>query len=383
MTTVKVIIDGNFGDSGKGLATDYFASKAKGPCLVVLSNGGSQRGHTVSLANGTRHVFRHFGSGVFAGADTYIPKQYIVNPMNFAMEYMELKSEYKNFLKTYIHPDCLVTTPFDIIANQIIEDSRGDARHGSCGVGIWETILRKGITYGEIVEMFFSDLDRSKVYEYLKYVRDEYFINRISSKRASISTEWSKIIYDERLLQNYVRDLELMIYSCDMSMTIPDFYDTIIFENGQGLLLDQNIEGYGKNTTPSNTGLEDPAKMIAEIQGMKDVEVCYVSRTYMTRHGAGRFDTEWNKIKDKLNYMTDQTNGYHPYQGLLRYGVLDTKELLDRCTKDFTKWAKDNWKLSFMITHLNENPKFDFSELSGYNIYISNGKTRESVKCDY
>lgn len=75
MKTAKIVIGANFGDEGKGLMTDYFANEAKKQgksCLVVCHNGGSQRGHTVVSPSGIRHVFHHFGSGSFEGADTYL-----------------------------------------------------------------------------------------------------------------------------------------------------------------------------------------------------------------------------------------------------------------------------------------------------------------------
>ena len=82
MTNIRIVIGANFGDEGKGLMTDYYAAQAaeqKKTAIVVLSNGGAQRGHTVVTCGGKRHVFHHFGSGTYAGADTYLPEKYIVN----------------------------------------------------------------------------------------------------------------------------------------------------------------------------------------------------------------------------------------------------------------------------------------------------------------
>lgn len=370
MTKIKVIIDSNFGDSGKGQATDYFAYDASltgKSCTVVLSNGGSQRGHTVTLSNGKRHVFRHFGSGSFAGAKTYFPEQYILNPMNFVLEVGML-----GFVPScYVHPNCLVSTPFDMIANQIIEDARGDARHGSCGVGIWETILRNGLTYGEMVNLYYADDKHEKLQDYLSYVKD-YFIKRISGKGIKINQEWDKIINNDGLIDSYMEDFGLMVSNIQMSETIPES-NVIIFENGQGLLLDQNIIGYGKNTTPSNTGLQNPSEMIKKIKGEKDVEVCYVSRTYMTRHGMGRFDTEYDIISFK-----DETNRTHPYQGALRFGILDTQEMIDRCLTDFNRYAEPDWKISFMLTHTNEI-KAEEKLFLGHRLYLSDNPTRNSI----
>lgn len=378
-TEIKVVIGANFGDEGKGTAVDYFTYqfyKEYKNTVVVLSNGGSQRGHTVTLPSGERHVFRHFGSGSFLGAYTYLPEYYIVNPMNWAEEQEHFVIKGTPLQSLFINVNCPLTTPFDMIANQMIEESRGDQRHGSCGVGIWETILRNGITVGEMA----AKTDDEKA-EYLRFVRDVYFTNRISSKGIKINKTWEPIVYNKTLIDNYINDFNIMIRnSCFMGDYILDKFDNIIFENGQGLLLDQDIVGYGKNTTPSYTGLRNPSEMINKMKNDVDVEVCYVTRTYMTRHGMGRFDTECSQDLIGSRIKVDETNKTHPFQGDLRYGVLDWKSTEDRALRDFEKYGKPDWKLSFFFTHENEcslpinYPKYD------YNTYISDGLSRNTVR---
>ena len=59
---IKVVVGANFGDEGKGLMTDYFCHRANTrneDCIVVLHNGGAQRGHTVTIPDRKRHVFHH------------------------------------------------------------------------------------------------------------------------------------------------------------------------------------------------------------------------------------------------------------------------------------------------------------------------------------
>ena len=85
MKNIKVVIGANFGDEGKGLMTDYFASKSN-KSLVVRFNGGGQAGHTVTTKDGRRHVFHHFGSGIFAGADTSEPTK---SPLESLYKYLE------------------------------------------------------------------------------------------------------------------------------------------------------------------------------------------------------------------------------------------------------------------------------------------------------
>ena len=70
MQKIKIVSGASYGDEGKGLASDFFASESSGKTVNVLTNGGPQRGHTVELEDGRRHVFKHFGAGTFRGAET-------------------------------------------------------------------------------------------------------------------------------------------------------------------------------------------------------------------------------------------------------------------------------------------------------------------------
>ena len=83
MQKIKVIIGANYGDEGKGLAADFFGARSavKNRTVNVLTNGGPQRGHTAELADGRRHVFKHFGAASFRDAASYFAPQYMVNPM--------------------------------------------------------------------------------------------------------------------------------------------------------------------------------------------------------------------------------------------------------------------------------------------------------------
>lgn len=379
MTNIKVVIGCSFGDCGKGLMTDYFCNKATldGNCVVVLSNGGCQRSHTVTTPDGKRHAFRHFGSGTFAGADTYYPKQFIVNPMFFKDEYLELKGlGYEPI--AYIHPDCMFTTPFDMIINQLAEEHRGDDRHGSCGMGIWETIVRDGMT-----AYAFSKLPVDIQVNYLCYIRDIYLSKRLKELGINdVNDEWKDIINSKALMLNYIQDFNWMVEHVEFEFEdILIGYDNVVFENGQGLLLDQNIEGYGEHTTPSNTGIKNPLEIInsAFEEGEYNLEVCYVTRSYMTRHGAGRFDTECRK-EDINPDMEDLTNVPNPHQGTLRYGWLDFEDLVDRVKND-SKGVKGF--ISLAVTHQNEYKlKMNSNLLKDiFLIYESDGHDRSSVTC--
>ena len=362
MKDMKIVCGANWGDEGKGLMTDYFSQKPNS--IVVCSNGGAQRGHTVTTPDGIRHVFHHFGSGTFNHASTYLSEDFIVNPIIFKQEYDELmKLGYVP--NVYINQDCMLTTPFDMMANQIIEESRGKNKHGSCGLGIFETIKRykAGIT----------DVDN--------HIR-EYYLEQFERENIILTDEWSRIFLDNGIFEHFLDDWDFMN---NHSLVISDNYflnqfDNIVFEAAQGLLLDQNNTEYFPHLTPSNTGIKNPKRIIENVEWNDEIniETCYVSRTYLTRHGAGKFPSECNK-KFINEYMFDKTNVPNPFQDTLRYGTLDLGELYSRCSDDAENFGDEK---SIAITHCNEYD-WDNDELIGlfkdWNIYYSDGETHNDV----
>lgn len=395
MTKVTVIIGANYGDEGKGLTTDFIAHneiEQGRQTIVVCSNGGAQRGHTVELSDGRRHVFHHFGSGTLAGAETYLPNQFIVNPLIFVKEFDDLQKTFGIRPICTVHPECLVSTPFDMILNQIVEENRGDNKHGSCGVGIWETIVRNGARFDELCNM--SDND---IIIYLRTVRDQFFNKRLNYYGIDLSspvyTKWKDIIYDRNLMHNFIVDFRYMasnikttsIESCLRS------YDSIIFENGQGLLLDQK---FGDHSTPSNTGLKNPMEIINRSGIMKSdilINTLYVTRPYLTRHGADPNFKEDHDLSIR-NLHEDKTNVYNIHQGNIKYGLLDKKSLQDRIYEDISSFMNEfvlNVKYDLVVTHVDQTidsfdpVKFIENEsMEKYRLeirYLSYGPTREDI----
>lgn len=346
---IKVVIGASYGDEGKGFMTNYFCRNADKPCITVLHNGGSQRGHTVISKDGLRHVFHHLSSGTFSGSDTYFADSFIINPLVFADEYSKLNPK----TKIYCSIDCMWSTPFDMMLNQIIEDSRGDSRHGSCGYGIWETIVR----YKNSDTMPFRDfmfLNAGSKTAYLKKIREKYMPERLKSAGIyRIPEKWQDIIQNDNLITGFINDCIFFDSSIIYSDTgVLENYPCVIFEGGQGLLLSQSETN--PHTTPSYTGAENPVRIIKTLNGTNNIEVSYVTRSYLTRHGAGGFSHECTKAEINPD-MTDKTNVPNDYQGAIRYGKINIPELRQRIMNDFTKFSGfENMVLSVAVTHLNE-----------------------------
>ena len=368
-----IVIGANFGDEGKGLAVDYLCSRIpKGKKkLGILTNGGPQRAHTVVTPEGYRHVFHHLSSGSFVGADTYCSKYFLVNPILFVEEYTEFATKFGIIPKIFIDKDCLLTTIFDMMINQTVEENRGIAKHGSCGLGIFETLYRNqtprfgfktefcfnplAMTVGEFAHMNY--LDR---YNFLIYLRDEYLPARFNSFGIKhLNDDFTRLLgkNETGLITHYLKDFDRMMTVATLtSGEIFENYDYFCFENGQGLLLDKDNMDYYPFLTPSNTGLKTPLNLCKENGVNDNITTYYVSRTYMTRHGVGRFDTECPKAEINSN-MIDMTNVPNPWQDNLRYGKLDTEDLYRRIAADsFEEITNTNLasKVCIFMTHINE-----------------------------
>lgn len=388
MKKVKVVIGANFGDEGKGLMTDYFASKEEN-AIVVLHNGGAQRGHTVITPEGYRHVFHHFGAGTYAHAATYLSKEFVVNPMLFRKEYEKLAKHHIE-PKVYVNKKCKLTVPYDMLINQVIEADRHENKHGSCGIGIFETLYRNrdGIDFRKTVNINpermsveeFSFLNILGKINFLDYLRNTYVPKRLLDFGLKESTESLKILKSNYVITNFIDDFKFMLEHIELcDDDILNTFDTVIFEGGQGLLLDQYNVEYFPHLTPSNTGLKNPAAILNTLDYKGEIEVCYVTRSYMTRHGVGRFDTECEKKNINPN-MIDITNVPNIFQDSLRYGYLDYSELKERTLKDINNNPlKGAVKVSLAITHMNEYEIELKDEKIFDNYYISTGYTRTSV----
>lgn len=364
MVKAYAVIGANYGDEGKGLVTNYLCHTAfsKNQKVVnILTNGGCQRGHTAYDKNGKRHVYSHFGSG-YSYADIYFSKFYMVNPMIFITEYVEL-TEFNNIANDnnsniYIDKDCTLTTPYDMLINRAKENRR-TKKHGSCGYGIWETVLRN-----DICPLYWKDfLGKSKkeIEIIIKDIRDNYFQTVLDEYNIQLTQIEQEIFYSDNTLLNYVSDILAMqsIVKIKTLQSVIEDYDILVFENAQGLLLDKDYDKWG---TPTKTGLS----YVIALLGNKPVTPFYVTRSYLTKHGNGDFPGECNK-EDINKDMFDQTNQPNKYQGSLRYGKFDkqlAKDLLNRIKQDAT-----GYDFKIVVTHINEfiSPYLKFADYVSYN----------------
>ncbi|MBR5287355.1 MAG: adenylosuccinate synthetase [Clostridia bacterium] len=358
MRKAAIIIGCNYGDEGKGLATAFCAGGAGGKCLNVLINGGAQRGHTVETADGKRHVFHHFGSASLGGAVSCADEDFIVNPLLFCQERAALERKFGRSPRLMIAAGCRVSTPYDMMLGQVIEEIRGKARHGSCGCGIQETRLRYLHADWALAWGALSKLSREEFLAYCRRITGEYLPQRIGALGMHIPHVWQELFDDEGIAEHAWLDMQEMKAH---TQTYADWtamassFERIVFEAGQGLALDENNMADFPHLTPSSTTSIASARRIAALPGETDAEVVYVTRSYFTRHGAGPFPTECKK--EAINPdMEDRTNVPNPHQHQLRYGFFDEAAMMARVKADLvqTREVLPDVRSAILVTHLNE-----------------------------
>jgi len=311
------IVGANLGDEGKGITTAFLASQHKNS-ITVRSSGGAQTSHTVEY-NGKRHAFRHISSGTWLGSDTYLSKYFITNPIVYCKENNKISRK----TEVFIHPNSRLTLPYDMMVNQELEISRGASRHGSCGMGINETVIRCETPHKTTVSNIASVGFANKI----RHIRDEYFVPRFEQ----IGLEIPSHFYDEGIIEKFVNECVQMVQTTHFRKTNEiTKYETLLFEGNQGLLLDED-HYFFPHVTRSKTGSVNASRILKDI-GVDEMEVFYCTRTYLTRHGAGPlpFEVE-GKIFEKI---VDETNIPNDFQGSIRFAPINLDLLKESIEKD-------------------------------------------------
>ena len=327
-------------------------------------------------------------------------KYFQLNPIVYLKELKQLNNLGIN-PEMACHDNCYVSTPYDMLLNQWLEKSRGDSRHGSCGLGIGETIHRSEI---ENIPLFAMDLkDEEKLKLKIKEIK-KYFEKRVKELNLNSFLDEFKFSLSDEFSDKFIQDCQLMLET--LIVGVNDIKDSffngknIIFEGAQGLMLDQHM-GEFPFVTRSNTGLKNVVEFCVE-NNIQEMNVIYATRCYKTRHGEGPM--KWAMTDKPYENIIDLTNIPNEYQGTMRFAYLDLDELNKAINKDIQSVKsiveKNKIKVTYNIgiTWLNISNELKFyhqdkllkrsvrdfvhyiEEFFEWNVIASFGKTRQDVK---
>ena len=160
----QIVVGLGFGDEGKGITTDYLCSKNENS-LVVRFSGGQQCGHNVCIGD-NQHVHSNFGSGTLRGVPSFFSEHCTIYPNTMFEELIVLNEKAVN-PTLYLHPLAKITTPYDVLANRVLELKNN---HGSCGLGIGTTMKRDLDGYKlSAIDLAHSSILLQKLAEIQKY----------------------------------------------------------------------------------------------------------------------------------------------------------------------------------------------------------------------
>ncbi|OZV80100.1 adenylosuccinate synthetase [Micromonospora echinospora] len=303
-----VVVDLGYGDAGKGTVVDWLCA-TRPVHTVVRFNGGAQAAHNVVLADGRQHTFAQLGAGTFRpGVRTHLSRHVVVDPLALAAEADHLTSVgVPDALdRLTVDGEALLATPYHRAANRARELARGADRHGSCGLGVGETVAY-GLAHPD-------EAPRVADCRHPELLRD-----RLTRLRDRLTAELGPLDAPP------VEDCLPAFTGFAARVAIVDGSylagvlraGTCVFEGAQGVLLDE-WHGFHPYTTWSTTTFANAEELLAEAGLAGTARRLGVLRTVTTRHGPGPLVTE-----DRELPLTDPRNPTNPWQGRFRFGHFD------------------------------------------------------------
>jgi adenylosuccinate synthase len=343
MTTRYASVLGlGFGDCGKGHFIDALTRRWQAHTVVRFS-GGAQAGHNVmtlasSNSQGLHHTFSQFSAGTLApGTRTVLLDPMVVHPTALLVEAEALgrKGIHDALSRLQIDAQCRITTPYHQAAGRLRERLRGTAAHGTCGVGVGETVRHalahpaQALRYADLAPT--TTTQTQTTLDRLQAIR-ETLLAEFSLLCSDKSPEEFQTLQDESLAAKWLTTARALARQCPPAS--PDVLHAqltqpgcVLFEGAQGILLDE-WRGFHPHTTWSSITTTAVEQAIARVGISAPVEHHGVLRTYLTRHGTGPLPTHDPSLDEKLPEPHNHSDGWqgqfrrgHPDTILLRYAL--------------------------------------------------------------
>lgn len=334
-----VVVDLGYGDAGKGTIVDALTRKVN-PKFVVRFNGGCQSAHNVVSPDGRQHTFSQFGSGsLVPGVKTYLAAGFLWNPISMMAEAKALIANGVEDIvdRIYIDEQALVVTPWHRAINRLLEFSRGDGRHGSCGEGIGQArgdsceLPRHYSLMAGDVKRFSVDGITEVLERIAKNARTKWF-SLITHPEVTdaFPQEDLKFLLDKEapfkcaVLYKQISDVVKFVgFDLDWQVeSLGRMWDSnLIFEGAQGILIDENY-GFAPYQTWSNCTSMNARYLLKKVGWIGGTHVIGVTRPYAIRHGAGPFPTEDHEMSRSSRFR-ESHNVPNQWQGPARIGNFD------------------------------------------------------------
>ncbi|WP_462418229.1 adenylosuccinate synthase [Kytococcus sp. Marseille-QA3725] len=276
-----VIVGAQWGDEGKGKATDQLGDRVD---QVVKFNGGNNAGHTVVIGD-EKYALHLLPSGILTPGVTPIIGNGVVVDLAVLFEEIEaLESRGVDTSKLRVSANAHVIPPYNTVLDKVGERFLGKRKIGTTGRGIGPTYADKMNRTGiRVQDLFDESILRQKV-EAALVLKNELLVKTYNRRSIEVEETVTE-------LRSYVDRLRPMVVDSGLEISRAlDAGQTVLFEAGQATMLDVDHGTYPFVTSSScvaagaSTGSGMAPGRIDRVVG--------IFKAYTTRVGEGPFPTE-------------------------------------------------------------------------------------------
>ena len=284
-----VLVGAQWGDEGKGKATDLLGSRVD---AVVKFNGGNNAGHTIVI-DGEKYALHLLPSGILTPGCVPIIGNGVVVDLGVLFEELDaLDARGVDTSRLIISAAAHVITPYNRTLDLVTERFLGSRKIGTTGRGIGPTYADKMSRVGiRIQDLFDADSLREKVTGALA-TKNQVLVKVYNRRAVDVDA-----VVDELL--GYVDRLRPMV--ADTSLLLDRMLDDnkiVVLEAGQATLLDVDHGTYPFVTSSNATA--GGACTGSGIPPTRITSVIAIVKAYTTRVGEGPFPTELLDAKGDL-----------------------------------------------------------------------------------
>jgi adenylosuccinate synthase len=276
-----VIVGAQWGDEGKGKATDLLGDSVD---YVVRYQGGNNAGHTVVIGSET-YALHLLPSGVLSNRATpVIGNGVVINPQVLLEEIDGLEARGISCGRLLVSANAHLIMPYHVAIDKVTERHLGGARIGTTGRGIGPAYADKAARTGIRVQDLFDPASlRCKID--LAMREKNQLLTKVYNRRGidpeAVAAEY--LGYAERLGR----------YVADTGRVLNDALDQgklVLLEGAQATHLDVDHGSYPFVTSSSPTA--GGACAGSGIGPTRISRVIGITKAYTTRVGSGPFPTE-------------------------------------------------------------------------------------------
>ncbi|MEZ5110229.1 MAG: adenylosuccinate synthase [Microbacteriaceae bacterium] len=276
-----VIVGVQWGDEGKGKATDLLGSRID---WVVKFNGGNNAGHTVVIGD-EKYALHLLPSGILTPGVTPVIGNGVVVDLEVLFHEIEaLNARGLDTSNLKVSANAHVITQYHRTLDKVTERFLGKRMIGTTGRGIGPTYADKINRVGiRMQDLFDENILRQKVEGALD--QKNHLLVKVFNRRAITVDE----VVDDLL--SYAERLRPMVVDTALLLSeAMDRGETVLFEGGQATMLDIDHGTYPFVTSSSATA--GGAATGSGVAPNKLDRIVGIVKAYTTRVGSGPFPTE-------------------------------------------------------------------------------------------